>query len=346
MLAAILAALLILMSYGCFVTGTPRYRGPVTDHFDGRSFHNLPATPGLGFARFLRWSWTRKPGPWLERLDAEPGPPPPKSVEGGRLRVTFVGHSTLLIQTEGLNILTDPVWSERIGPASWIGIRRRRTPGIRFEELPRIDIVLVSHNHYDHMDMPTLARLAREHSPRFFTGLGNAATLKAAGIGGASEMDWWDEAEISPGVKLAYVPARHFSSRSLCDRNRALWGGFVIAAPAGPIYFAADTGWGRHLANIRDRYGPPRLAALPIGAFLPAWFMQPMHLSPGQAIEAHRLLGSRVSIPIHYGTFRLGDDGQFEAIERLANALVSTPDLIRDFWMPDHGEGRDVPALR
>jgi L-ascorbate metabolism protein UlaG (beta-lactamase superfamily) len=254
-----------------------------------------------------------------------------------------VNHATVLIQMDGLNILTDPVWSERIGPVSWAGPKRHRPPGIRFEDLPPIDVVLVSHSHYDHMDMPTLASLRDEHGPRFYTGLGNEPVLAAGGIDGAVEMDWWDEVEIADGVTLAFVPARHFSGRGLCDRNRTLWGGFAIRGPAGTVYFAGDTGAENDFERIRDTYGAPRLAMIPIGAFLPAWFMQPVHTSPEQAVEVHERLGAGVSMPIHYGTFRLGDDGQFEPVERLAKALIERPDALPDFWIMGFGEGRNVP---
>jgi len=343
-LVAILAGLLGLYSYGCFWIGAPAYSGPVTENFDGARFHNVPPVERNGFAGFLKWTWTRKPGPWLEWVEAEPGPPPPERVGAGEMRATFVNHSTVLVQMDGLNILTDPVWSERIGPVSWAGPKRHRLPGIRFEDLPPIDVVLVSHSHYDHMDMPTLIRLRDEHGPRFYTGLGNRAVLAEEGIEASAEMDWWDETEIAEGVTLAFVPARHFSGRSLCDRNRTLWGGFVIKGPAGTVYFAGDTGAENDFERIRDTYGAPRLAMIPIGAFLPAWFMSPVHTSPAQAVEVHERLHAGTSIPIHYGTFRLGDDGQFEPVERLANALIERPQVIPNFWVLGFGEGGPVPS--
>jgi len=345
-LAAVLATFLLLYFIGCFVVSAPPYRGPASDHFDGTEFHNVPPIEGRHFGRFLKWMWTREPGPWLEWVEAPYGKPPPERVGPGKLRATVVNHSTVLIQMDGLNILTDPVWSDRIGPVSWAGPKRHRPPGIRFEELPPIDVVLLSHNHYDHIDIPTLERLEAAHRPRIFTGLGNRALLEGKGIGESEEMDWWDEREIAAGVTLAFVPSRHFSSRGLCDRNRTLWGGFVIRGPAGTVYFASDTGMGPHLEQIREKYGPPRLALLPIGAFLPYWFMRPVHLSPEQAVEAHRLLGAGTSLPVHYGTFRLGDDGQFEGVERLAKEIerTNTPEV--EFPVLEFGTGVDVPRLQ
>jgi L-ascorbate metabolism protein UlaG (beta-lactamase superfamily) len=198
------------------------------------------------------------------------------------------------------------------------GPKRHHAPGIRFDDLPPIDVVLVSHNHYDHMDVPTLDRLKREHQPRIFTGLGNSAFLK-----GAVDLDWWQSAEIGPDVRIHAVPAQHFSSRGLSDRDANLWCGYVIEAPGGPIYFAGDTGWGSHFAKIRERFGAARLALLPIGAFRPEWFMCAVHISPREAVRAAEALGAETSIPMHYYTFHLGDDGQDEPAEVLRSELAA-----------------------
>jgi L-ascorbate metabolism protein UlaG (beta-lactamase superfamily) len=342
-LAGVLAAFLLMYVIGCFVVSAPTYRGPRSDHFDGREFNNVPPIEGRRFDAFLKWVWTREPGPWLEWVESPYGQPPPEKVGHGDLRATVVNHSTVLIQMDGLNILTDPVWSERIGPVSWAGPKRHRPPGIRFEDLPPIDVVLLSHNHYDHIDISTLRRLTAAHRPRIFTGLGNKALLESKGIAGSQDMDWWDEARLSEEVTLAFVPSRHFSSRGLCDRNRTLWGGFVIKGPAGIVYFASDTGMGPQFTEIKTRYGPPRLALLPIGAFLPYWFMLPVHLTPEQAVEVHHLMGAGTSMPIHYGTFRLGDDGQFEPLERLAKEIERTKTPLDRFPILEFGTGIDVP---
>ncbi|HEX6641198.1 MAG TPA: MBL fold metallo-hydrolase, partial [Thermoanaerobaculia bacterium] len=184
---------------GWFIAA-PKYRGPKSDHFDGQRFHNLQTTTHAGFADMLRWMATRDEGPWDEWREIVPAAPPPQRVAGGDVRVTWVNHSTFLIQTEGLNILTDPIWSERCSPVEFAGPKRHHAPGIRFDDLPPIDVVLVSHNHYDHMDAPTLARLARGHQPRTFVALGNAAFVK-----GATDLDWWQSAELAPGVRLHAV---------------------------------------------------------------------------------------------------------------------------------------------
>jgi L-ascorbate metabolism protein UlaG (beta-lactamase superfamily) len=339
-LAAVLTILVGVLAIGCFWFASPSYHGPVSDHFDGKQFFNLSPTPHRHRSGFLRWIWTRMPGLWLPLRDEPPGPPPPQRVEGSDLRVTFVNHSTMLIQTAGLNILTDPVWSMRIGPVPWAGPKRHIMPGIRFESLPPIDVVLVSHNHYDHMDLPTLVRLEERFRPAFFAGLGNRKILKDAGLGIVHEMDWWDSSPIQNGVTITFVPSQHFSSRSQCDRDRTLWGGFVISTPGGPIYFASDTGMGPQFEEIKRRFGAPRLAMLPIGAYLPRWFMAPMHLSPEEALDVHETLGAGTSVPTHYGTFRLGDDGQFEAVETLARAIVDRKQS--NFLILKPGEGRDI----
>jgi L-ascorbate metabolism protein UlaG (beta-lactamase superfamily) len=320
----------------------PPYRGPASDHFDGRRFHNLERTARGGGSPFWRWQWDRLrhgAGAWPHWVDVPPGPRPPERVPADGLRVTFVGHSTALLQTGGLNVLTDPVWSGRASPLAWAGPRRRRPPGLRFEDLPPIDLVLLSHNHYDHLDLPTLRRLAREHGPHIVAGLGNGRLLAAAGVGPVQEMDWWEETAVPGGRTVACVPARHFSGRGLCDRNATLWCGYALPGPGGVVYFAGDTGFGRHFEEIARRWGPPRLALLPIGAYLPRWFMGPVHLSPADALRAHRILEARTSLGLHFGTFRIADDADGQALAELRAEGGGQA----DFWVLGYGEGRDVP---
>lgn len=299
-----------------WLLSAPRYRGPKSDHFDGHRFHNLEPTRHAGPADMVKWMATRDEGPWEEWRDVAPAPKPPSRVAGGAIRVTFINHASLLIQTGNVNILTDPIWSERCSPVQFAGPKRHHAPGVRFEDLPPVDAVLISHNHYDHMDVPSLRRLAREHHPRIFTALGNGAFLRRRGIAGGTELDWW-ESEAVGGVRVYAVPAQHFSSRGLADRDANLWCGYVIETPHGAIYFAGDTGWGSHFGRIRERFAPIRVAMLPIGAFRPVWFMRAVHISPGEAVRAASALEAEVAIPMHYGTFHLGDDGQDEPLEVL-----------------------------
>jgi L-ascorbate metabolism protein UlaG (beta-lactamase superfamily) len=318
--------------------GAPRYRGPRSDHFDGKQFQNVPPSHLHGLSDLLRWQRERKPGAWPEWIGAAPGPAPPR--RSADLRVTFVNHSTVLLQIDGVNVLTDPIWSERASPVSWSGPRRHRAPGLRFEDLPPIDLVLLSHNHYDHLDVPTLRRLASAHRPRILAPLGVAALLRAKGIGNADELDWWQTAAAG-ALRVTCVPARHFSGRGFRDRNATLWCGFVIEGAAGRVYFAGDTGWGPHFAEIRRRLGPVRLALLPVGAFLPRWFMAPVHLSPEEAVAAHQALEASTSVGIHHGTFQLADDGIEEPRLQLERAVARAGRP--RFWLLDAGESRDVP---
>lgn len=331
-----------IVTGGCSLFSTRGYRGLPSDHFDGQRFHNQIVHEERGLLDLLRWRFDRDAGPWREYTAEPPGPPPPRRVGAGELRVTFVSHSTVLVQQDGVNVLTDPVFSDRVGPFSWIGVRRHRPPGIRFEDLPPIDLVLLSHNHYDHLDLPTLERLVERDRPRIVSGLGNRDLLLENGIGAAAvELDWWDSIELR-GLRITAVPAAHWSNRGLADRRTTLWCGFVIEGVAGRTFFAGDTGYGPHFAEIRERLGAPRLALLPIGAFRPRWFMEPHHLDPADAVMAHRELGASTSMAIHWGTFSLADDGEWEPVESLQAILARADDAPR-FWALGHGEGRDVP---
>jgi L-ascorbate metabolism protein UlaG (beta-lactamase superfamily) len=293
----------------------PPYRGPRSDHFDGRRFHNHQdgwQTEGS----FLKWQLTRTAGPWRPWIDDPPGSLPERRVENDRVRVTWVNHSTVLLQMDGLNILTDPIWSERCSPVSFAGPKRHRDPGLRFEDLPPIDLVLVSHNHYDHLDLATLRRLPAP----ILVPLGNKALLERHRVRNAEELDWWQTKRVNHAVTVTVVPAQHFSARSLSDRNASLWCGFVISGPSGNVYFAGDTGWGKHFAEIAERFPSIRVALLPIGAYEPRWFMKPAHISPQEAVDAHRILRAKTSVGIHWGTFRLSDEGELDPARELERA--------------------------
>jgi L-ascorbate metabolism protein UlaG (beta-lactamase superfamily) len=288
---------------------------PYPPHFDGRHFFN-PGAPGArGFASVLKWKLTTWPQPSPRSLPVQPSVPP-ASIGSYSLLVTLVNHSTVLLQQSGLHILTDPIWSMRCGPLGNFGPKRRRDPGVEFDRLPRIDAVLISHNHYDHLDLPTLRRLVARGGSQFIAPLGVGRFLKAEGIGPVREVDWSDSVEL-PGATVHSVPAFHFSARGLFDRNRTLWCGYMIESVIGKVYFAADTGFGSHFGWIRDRFGPSRLALLPIGAYEPRWFMGPVHMNPEDAVEAHRILDAETSIAIHHGTFQLADESLEEPSGRL-----------------------------
>jgi L-ascorbate metabolism protein UlaG (beta-lactamase superfamily) len=286
-------------------------------HFDGKRFYNPGAPQALGFTNVLRWKLSSRPEPSPRFVnDVEPSKPPPR-VEGSELRVTLINHSTVLLQQDGVNFLTDPIWSKRASPLTWIGPGRRRSPGVQWEDLPRIDIVLLSHNHYDHLDLVTLRRLA-DRGSQFVVPLGVARLLRWWSIGSVHEMDWGQSFAVGR-TTIHSVPAMHFSARGLFDRNRTLWCGYVIEGGSRTIYFAGDTGFGDHFAHIRERFGPPGAALLPIGAYEPRWFMSAVHMSPEQAIRAHEILGARTSIAIHHGTFQLADEALEDPKRRLAD---------------------------
>jgi L-ascorbate metabolism protein UlaG (beta-lactamase superfamily) len=285
-------------------TGEP----PYPKHFDGKCFFNPEAPQARGFWDLLRWKLTSRPERSSRFVSDVVPSKPPVSVDATELRITMVNHSTVLLQLSGLNILTDPIWAERASPLTWIGPRRRRAPGVRLEDLPGIDIVLLSHNHYDHLDLVTLRRLAECGQSQFVVPKGVARLLGSQRIGPVQELDWGDSVPHGR-TTIHCVPAAHFSARGLFDRNRTLWCGYVLEAGDRVIYFAGDTGFGGHFARIRERFGAPRLALLPIGAYQPRWFMSPVHMSPDDAVKAHRILGAGTSIAIHHGTFQLTDEG-------------------------------------
>jgi L-ascorbate metabolism protein UlaG (beta-lactamase superfamily) len=314
------------------------YAGPRSDHFDGRRFINLDTTRDKSLVDLVRWKLTAKVGRWAEWVDEPAGPKPVERVDDGTIRVTWVNHATLLVQLDGVNVLTDPVWSDRVSPFSFAGPRRHRVPGVRFEDLPPIDAVVVSHNHYDHMDVATLQRLSERFGMPVIVGLGNAAYLARRSVTTARDVDWWDAVRLGDSVRVIAVPARHWSARSRSDMRHTLWAGYVIEGPSGRVYFSGDTGYGVHFARARGRLGPMDVALMSIGAFQPEWFMGEVHMSPAEAVKASIDLQARVAIPMHFGTWQLGDDGDAEPLEHLDAALAGDS-LQRKVWRTiEHGK--------
>jgi L-ascorbate metabolism protein UlaG (beta-lactamase superfamily) len=312
---------------------------PPSDHCDGQHFFNPGAAPGSrGLVQVLRWRMNGQHIAWDKPPPDPAFPPPPAAVEPGTAAVTFINHSTFLIRLPGARLLTDPIFSDRCSPVAWAGPQRARPPGIPLADLPRPDIVLISHNHYDHMDIPSLRAIQRRHAPRFVTLLGNARILARHGIQ-AVELDWWQETGIA-GLRLTATPARHFSARTPWDRNRALWGGFMIDTGAGQILFAGDSAAGPHWAEIRTHLGPPALALLPIGAYEPRWFMAAAHMNPEEAVQAHLALGARRSVGKHFGTFQLTDEAIDAPVQALAAARTAHGLAPSDFDTHGFGETR------
>ncbi len=308
----------------------------MSDHFEGGRYFNPWGPSSRGLLDVLRWKLERGAKPWPSRVD-DPVPAPLPVLDPTRLGATFLGHATILLRLPGFSAITDPIFSRRASPVAWAGPARVRPAALGLEALPPLDAVLVSHNHYDHLDLPSLRALAARGATTALTPLGNGRWLKAAGFARVIELDWWDSAEIAGG-RVTLTPAQHWSSRTPFDRNKALWGGFRVDAGGRSAFFPGDTGYGPHFAMIRDRLGPVDLATLPIGAYEPRWFMATMHMNPADAVMAHRDLGARASAAMHWGSFRLTDEGiedpprQLE-VERKAAGLAEDA-----FRVLAHGE--------
>jgi L-ascorbate metabolism protein UlaG (beta-lactamase superfamily) len=287
-----------------------------SDHYDGRRFVNPTGAAGQPFSAVPRMLLEPRT-PWPARVDERPRRPP--ELGGAAAVVTFIGHATFLIQTTAGNILTDPMFSQRAGPLNVIGPRRVRQPGVPFDDLPSISVVLLSHNHYDHCDLRTLRKLAQRFNPLVITPLGNGALVRSAGIRRVEELDWWQAAKTS-ALPIVLTPAQHFSARNPFDRNRALWGGFVLVAGGARMFFAGDTAYAAFFRDVRQRLGPIDLALLPIGAYDPRWFMQALHMNPAEAAQAHVDLEAAESVGMHFGTFRMTTEGIDEPLRALEEA--------------------------
>lgn len=334
----------LLALAGC---GGPEYKGPPSDHFDGQQFYNQEPFTKKSFWTLIKWQLTRERPEWVWQALPPRQEELPERVTGNDLRVTYINHATLLIQYHGLNILTDPVWSERVSPFSFIGPKRYHDPGVALEKLPPLDLIFVSHSHYDHMDLATLRRLA-EINPLtpVVTLLGNAELIrKEAGFGTVTEMDWWQSQPLNQQVTLHIVPSQHWSARTRFDTNRTLWGGFVLESASGPVYFPGDTAWGGHFQRIHDRFGPMRFSALSIGAYEPRWFMVSSHMNPQEAVAAHKILHSSTSMGIHFGTFPLSDEAQFAPPQDLAKEREAQGLPEEAFRAPLPGESWTVPVI-
>jgi L-ascorbate metabolism protein UlaG (beta-lactamase superfamily) len=302
------------------------YSGPVSDHFDGERFFDPDGSPPKSLREVLRWQFGpgRERATWPVWVPSPHADIPPPLVSGTKARLSFVGHASWLIQAAGLNILVDPVWSMRASPFAWGGPKRHNDPGIAFDKLPKIDVVLVSHGHYDHLDVATLSRLAAKFSPRVITPLGNDVTMRSADAAIKAEaFDWHDRVDLG-GVAVTLVPTRHWSARGLFDRNKALWASFVVETPVGKIYIVCDSGYGdgKHFRSVAEAHGPLRLAILPIGAYEPRWFMRDQHMNPSDAVKALADCGAEQALAHHHGTFQLTD----EAIDAPVTALHAALD--------------------
>ncbi len=316
-------------------------------HHTRRGFRNNCPHERHNFRSFLKvlWGWRRQP---FEKVAFPLARPDPGFLGANRTRptLTWIGHATFLVQLGGLNILTDPHFTRRASPLRWAGPERLAPPGLALRDLPAIDVVLVSHNHYDHLDDGTARWLARHHGRAVFVvPLGLRRWLQRRGIGNVVELDWWQRHD-GHGFAVTAVPAQHFSGRTAHGRNRTLWCGFVLETGGKKVYFAGDTGYSKDFAEIGDRLGPVDLALLPIGAYAPRWFMKAMHVNPEEAVRIHQDIGSRQSVAMHWGTFRLTEEPLDEPPRALAEALKAAHVPPGKFWVLQHGETRTLDVLR
>jgi len=280
---------------------------------------------------------------WPTHVDVRLQRPP--GLDGADAAITFIGHSTFLIQTSAGNILTDPMYSDVAGPLNLVGPRRVRPPAVRLEDLPPIGTVLLSHNHYDHCDLRTLRDIARRFNPTVVTPLGNGALVRSTGIRQVEELDWWQDSRATP-LPVTLTPAKHFSARTPFDRDRALWGGFTLLANSTRLYFAGDTAYAPFFQEIRRRFSPIDLALLPIGAYEPRWFMQAVHMNPAEAVQAHLDLGAVDSLGMHFGTFRMASEGIDAPAQALADACQANGVPASRFRTLDFGETVRLGATR
>jgi len=297
------------------------------------------ASHGLGAA--LKWMGEFRKLKW-ERIDLPRAQNDPAWLKANRSwdSLTWVGHSTFLLQLGGLNLLTDPHFGGRASPLSFAGPARLSPPGLDYADLPPVELVLVSHNHYDHLDEQSVRRIARDHAQaQFVVPLGLAEWFRARGISRVTELDWWQSVELGP-ARISAVPVQHFSGRGLHDRDATLWCGFVVELAGRRVFFAGDTGYSQDFADIAARFPAMDLSLLPIGAYDPRWFMSPVHVDPAEAVRIHQDLRSRLSVAMHWGTFRLTAEPLDEPPQLLAQALAAAGIAPERFLVFRHGETR------
>jgi L-ascorbate metabolism protein UlaG (beta-lactamase superfamily) len=333
----------LLLVLSC--TAAPNYDGEASTHFDGERFHNRDGADKSAWD-LLKFGWGSlfNAASWPDTVAIEPGKVPHARVAQG-ISVTYINHSTFLIQVDGINILTDPIYAQRASPFQWAGPKRVHQPGVAMADLPPIDVILISHNHYDHLDESTLQELfARQDTPPLIlAGLGNGALFSSLGLDNYRDMDWMDSALLGD-LEFIFTECMHRSGRGIADQMKTLWGSFVIKTSAGNIYFAGDTGYGPHFAEAGEQLGPFALSLLPIGAYEPRWFMQAVHLNPQDAVQAHQDLRSAQSIGIHYGTFQLTYEAIDQPLIDLQQALLNSNVTAEQFWTLAPGETRTLAA--
>lgn len=332
-----LLILVILLSSCCTNSGIHK-----DNHASGEIMNRKKYQSNHSFTDMVKWLWEMETVKWPKWIEDPIQPAPPASVGDSRVRVTFINHATTLIQMDHMNILTDPIWSDFAGPVSWLGVKRVRAPGINLDDLPSIDVILISHDHYDHLDLPTMKELYKMFKPVILTGTGIKKILKSVDISDSVEFDWWKDKSIG-NLKFTFVPALHTSGRGLFDEGSTLWGGWVIEGKTGNIYFAGDTGFNDHFQEINKRFSKFILTILPIGSYEKRWFMKNQHMNPEDAVEAHIILNSNQSIGIHYATFAEHPEQAIDAHEKdLLQALEKYNLKESEFKILKFGEGIDI----
>ena len=302
--------------------GNPYYQGPKSDHFDGKEFFAPEKIERKNWLAVARWRATAKREKWPEWVDIKKDTPPAR-VEGDELRISFVNHATVLLQTKGLNILTDPIWSYRCSPLSFMGPKRVNAPGIGWDDLPKIDLVLISHSHYDHLDLPTIRRLVKRDNPQFIVPLGVDRIIHRNHPAAMITTLDWKEHTVLHGLTIHAEPTQHWSARSFWDANETLWASYIIDTGKKKFYFGGDTGYasGKIFKDIGKTYGKIDFAMLGIGAYEPRWFMKQSHIAPFEAVQIFQDIQATHAMPIHFGTFQLSDEGHDHPTRDLAAAL-------------------------
>lgn len=322
------------------------WRRQTSDHYDParQQFFNPWKDTDKRFADLFWWWMTSRRRPWPRTVANRSYPRAPEAIEPHQCSITAIGHSSMLVRVGDVTLLTDPHFSTHAGAFGRFGARRVRAPGVRRAHLPGIDVVFVSHSHYDHLDVASLRWLSAHRSPLVVTCLGLKRTLDRRGVRRVVELDWWDSLTVG-GAVLTVTPAQHWSSRTGFDLRRSLWGGCHLRhRGGGSVYFAGDTAYAPHFGDIRTRLGPPAVALLPIGAYEPRWFMQDHHMNPDEAVRAHEDLGARTSIAMHHGFFRLTDEGFDDPVTELARARDRRALSPEAFRVIDVGESLLLPA--